>query len=387
MSRPDASDSPRPGLSHRRKILYASIPSVLIFGLAYAGNLIYRAHPIYDYLKDPKQGFLSRVYESNPKLGGVPAPNVRSGQLMRIGEPVPIRHDERGFRIPDSGPVGLDRSRTLMFFGCSHTYGQGVLAEETFANLAAEALDARPVNAGVCGAGLSYMLGRAKETVPQVKPDIIVVQYSPWLVDRSVIRFAPSRFRKNAVTYFTETADGLELVPPVFFGYSASFDKIAHTPRGAGDYCRFLFGSAMPALIHDDLSMTGFHLRRLFGQIPPIVTDKKRVEAATYAQFAEIAEAHGAQMVVLVLGWQLLRVPMPSDVVPAGIPIVHGHDAMIKVAEESPDPVRLSLRYGRHFYQVRGDPPEVVDMGHPNDKAHAVIADTLVKGIQATEAQ
>jgi hypothetical protein len=380
-ARNDRKSGTDPRFSRKKFAMFASVPVLVLAGLVYAGSLIYRAHPLYARLKKPSHGTQDPLHKRHDTLGSVPISNIESAQLFPHGEPMPLRHDAHGFRIPISPLPEKSSEQTIMFLGCSHTYGQGVPAKETFAYLTAEALNARCMNAGVCGWGLAQIWGRAEELIPQFKPDIIVVQYSPWLTDRAVIRFAPNFFQRLPVPFFSNSAGELVLNSPVF-GYAESgFGDFRLSAAGGGDFLRFLF-NAGPTLFHDDAQMLSYHLRRWAGRIPQIETDRRAIEAATYSRIAEIARANDAQMIVLVLGWQLMRVPLPVDVVPAGIPIVQGHDAMIE-ALPSDTPVSLSLLYGRHYFQFRGDPPEVVDSGHPNDRAHAVIADALVSAIQA----
>ena len=94
----------------------------------------------------------------------------------------PVRFDKRGFRIPATGQEPADRTGSrLLYLGDSFTHGYGVTAEETFAYRTAKQLGASVMNAGVAGWGLAQMVMRARQTIPSIKPDKVIVQYSTWL--------------------------------------------------------------------------------------------------------------------------------------------------------------------------------------------------------------
>ena len=56
--------------------------------------------------------------------------------------------------------------------------------------------DANGINAGVPSWGLGHMVLLAREVVPRIKPDILVVQYSEWLVDRALSFYMPTFWAK-----------------------------------------------------------------------------------------------------------------------------------------------------------------------------------------------
>ena len=367
--------------SRKKMAVFASIPCFLLGLILYAGSLVYRAEPVYKRLKTPSNSARGTMVMPHSLLGSVPLPNSQGEQLFPHGPPLPLRLDQNGFRIPATGSVSIPDAPALMTVGCSHTFGHGVPAADTFPHLAGKALAMNVYNAGVRGWGLARMLGYAREIVPAFKPEILVVQYSPWLADRATTGLAPNYFQKFPIPYFTDRAGNLELVPPAFTVAQTKFSRFRDTDRDGGDFMRFLLGEAGPCLVHDDLSMLGYRLRHMAGRIPKMETDKRKVEKAVYAEFAEIAKTHGTRMYVLVLGWQLDRVKLPDGLVPAGVPIIHAHNAMID-ALPTDVPVSQSLLYGRHYFQFRGDSPQIVDSGHPNDQAHAVIAEALVEAIR-----
>jgi hypothetical protein len=90
----------------------------------------------------------------------------------------------------------------VLALGCSFTYGAATNAENTYPYLVGQRLAGTTRNAGVSSYGLSQMMILAKRLVPAYKPDYLLVQYSPWLVDRSKRRLRRRTLEKFQTRIF-----------------------------------------------------------------------------------------------------------------------------------------------------------------------------------------
>jgi len=161
-----------------------------------------------------------------------------------------MRYDKDGFRIPVEGNTTLSNPHPLVLtLGGSFTYGDATYAEDTYPHLIARYLGGTTRNAGRCGYGISQMMILAKRLVPTHKPDYLIVQYSPWLIDRARNPFAPTHFGKTPTPFFYGK-DELEVHPPVFATKNRDIplDRYRGSPKDAIDFVSFLWNVGVPSL-------------------------------------------------------------------------------------------------------------------------------------------
>lgn len=341
------------------------------------------ALPLYNYIKDGDQNgktWRGTFYQADAELGFSPIPGAQGAQLLPPGLEIPVRLDQDGFRIPISDPsrsFAAEPRRPIVFtLGCSFTWGVATLAEETYAHTVGELLGGTTRNAGVNGRSLSQMLLFARKFVPTIKPDYLIVQYSPWLAERARGPFAPTMFGKIPHPYFYgETEPALN--PPVFRAKTLDlpWERYKTTPRSVADFISFLSHTALPLAIHDGINMLVFRVKRGSGALPAPTTDSAAVERVVYREIAEIGKANGAKLVMVVLGVGAEPVKVPDEI---------GRDYLIVDANatlisrlSSPDRQHWIKQYA-HW---RGDPPMVVDF-HPNPQAHRIIAKEIVSKLK-----
>ena len=191
----------------RRPVFLAFLVLLNIFiGAAlYFTTVVWRSALVHD----ERVRWIGTVYHADPNYGYYPTSNALAYQSLERGKWIPVQFDESGFRIPHTGPKLADRTGLrLLFLGDSFTHGYGVTAEESFAYRTAKQLGASLMNAGVSGWGLAQMVMRARQTIPSMKPDKVVVQYSTWLPARSMKIYIPRTFGNTATPYFYESGDG-----------------------------------------------------------------------------------------------------------------------------------------------------------------------------------
>src|SRR5262249_38650613 len=141
----------------------------------------------------------------------------------------------------------------ILTLGCSFTFGDACPAEETFAFRLQSELAATVLNAGKCSYGMAQMVLLARDLIPRHKTHMVVVQYSPWLIDRSMACYLPSYYGVMPGPYFYGHDGRLEIASPVFAWVPNDFSHYRETPKSPGEFVSFAAGNAIPLKLHDDV--------------------------------------------------------------------------------------------------------------------------------------
>lgn len=363
-----------------KKKLLIAFTSLVFFGLlAYGVRLVMRTRELYSAAKSGFRGWNGRVHESDPEMGLRVIPGARAGETFPTGPDVPTRISREGFRIPVDADEDAPKKHPLVLaLGCSWTFGAACVAEDTFSYLTADALHGTALNAGLCSGGSAQMLVIARRVIPQYKPEIVLVQYSPWLMERSQRDFAPTYMGRIPTATFVETDHGVELEPPLFgtLAFDLPIAEYKSTPRGFLDFLGFEFRVGAPLLVHDDLNERWIELKRFFGA--PKHASAEAIEALVYPELKRLCDANGARMVIVAVDAGALNEEWHESALIAGlgVPIAHGTQRM---RESLPNLNRKT--YVEAYQHMRGDPPVVVD-SHPNPRAHRVIADAILEALR-----
>lgn len=380
---------PRPQLTTRKKILFSGVLTGLVVTLLYGGSLVWRSAVLYHQLRSGSYGWQGKAHLGDPLLGHVAAPQSKAFQLLPSSEPVPTFFDEHGFRVPAKAsgrrqPAGFSEEDTasvpprILFLGCSHTYGYGCRAEETFAQRSADALGAVCLNAGVSGYGLAQMLVQAKMLIPRYEPDYVVVQYSPWLVERSTQFYSPSNFGKVPCPYFAVNEEGKPYVRrPLFESilFDLPVDRYRRSPGGVGNAASFLLHVGAPMLLHDDYHAVASALNRALGVTPPPLTDHRRIVDYAYGEIATLCRRHGSSMVIVDMPFGVETTDPELFASLPEVPVVDAHRELLERLPEETD-----AAFKRAYCHWRGEPPVCVDY-HPNAKEHRIIAGTITRSL------
>lgn len=365
-------------LSLLKKLLFSTclllIPLLIAYGLTGA----YRAQALYSYAKGQSRGWRNPVYRSDPKLGWVPVPGARSAHTFPVGPDIPMQFDSEGFRVP-IGEQRANRSRPLILaLGCSFTYGDACLAEDTFPHKVAQALGGTELNAGVCSYGLAQMMLLAERLVPQYSPDYVLIQYSPWLFDRAVVHLAPIRFSYACNPFFADTpAGGVEICPPVFSTCDIDLSQWRASQRGPLDFSSFFLRRALPLFVHNDVSILSYRARRAMGFIKKPTRNRGEVLRFVYGRIRDLCSQNGSLPLIVILGDSPAEVSIPNEIRELGMPIINAHASLISSLPEPTDNA-----YSRAYAHFNGSPPICVD-GHPNPRAHTLIAESIIYHIRA----
>lgn len=153
---------------------------------------LWRSPTGYDltYLADPARGFWPRPSHRfvRPIADGTPE-----------GRAVPSHTDRRGLRGADR-PDPPEGALRVLVVGDSMTFGEGVLDDEAFPAVLeqglAGALAPRPArvwNAGVVSYGPIEELATVEALVPELRPDVVLWQFTPANDPSDVLRWRPGR--------------------------------------------------------------------------------------------------------------------------------------------------------------------------------------------------
>jgi hypothetical protein len=366
--------------SGKKKVVFyvitLSLP-VIFFCILYLGFVTYRASHLYNYVKTNQLGVSGRAFQPDVELGFVHVPNARSEEVFPIGPYVPFRFDGNGFRIPVEDSVPFLRHPIILTLGCSFTEGAATEAKDTYPYLVGHDLGGTSLNAAVSAYGLSQMVILARRVVPPHKPDFLVVQYSPWLVDRALSPFAPTFYGRFPSPYFYED-NGMKIQTPVFQSIvmDLPIDKYRYKARSLLDFASFWWNVELPMSVHDHYNMIFYQFRRSLGSFPKPTGDREKVIRYAYGEFAKIAEESHAKLIIVVLGNTYRPVQIPYSLFPPGVTVVDAHSAMLKNL-----PVVNDESYAAEYHHWRGSPTVDVD-AHPNERAHKIIAEEIVKTIR-----
>jgi hypothetical protein len=370
-------------LSLKKKLIFSAILTVVVSTALYSILLAVRTVGLYRAIKDNDGGWRGRLFTVDPVLGFAPVPGARGAQVFPTGQDVPVRFDDDGFRIPDSGTgtaaVGTPRA---LAFGCSFTFGAACRAEDTYPAYLSQILGFRCLNAGVPSYGLSQIVIRARNLIPKYKPDYVLVQCSPWLVERSQTCYAPSHHGKTPNPYFVESSGGgVAIHPPVFTEVVTELPISAYRDSAGGveDFASFLFRVGLPLYLHDDFHSLMHLGKRLVALSPAPGADGQKIVDEAYGELAQIcAENHARLIIVILRPWTHTDDPYSLSRIP-NAQIIDAHAALMR---------RLSIasveEYAKDYCHCRGNPPVLIDP-HPNAHAHWLIAEEIAPVIRKME--
>ena len=221
---------------------------------AYAFTLVYRSTQVYGFLKSDHRGLRGHLHRYDPDLGYSALPGASGFELLPGGAPQPVSYDQEGLRVPLGQETRVPRKRPFVLtLGCSFTFGDATLAEDTYAEVSAAASTAPRSHAGKGRLRPGQMLILARRLIPRYQPDVVVIQFSPWLARRAMSGFANVTFGVAPVPYLTQDTDGrVTVVPPIFRARRCSTcpsPTLDRPDRGPGEFLSFLFEAGAPLFV------------------------------------------------------------------------------------------------------------------------------------------
>jgi hypothetical protein len=366
----------------RLTISYLLYLVVLLTIFGYGGRVVIRSWSFYQFAtNDHRRGWRGRATIPDPQLGLKARPNARAAEIFPVGSDIPMRFDHWGFRVPvDSPERALPLPKPVwLFLGCSFTYGAACTAEDTYPFQLERLSGGTALNAAACSYGLAQMMQQAETLIPEFKPDYVIVQYSPWLVNRAVSGFAPTYYGRCPTPYFYDAAGSVKLHPPLFDWKTVTLPVeryLGQKPTAAG-FVNFLFAVGLSQAWHDDWNMLGVGVGQFFGVIPHKTNNRMAVVNIVYNHIADIARRQGVGMVVVRLTGGAKDGGDAEWAEISKLP-----DAMMVDAEATLlDSLKhLGDDYAHAYKHWRGEPPTLVD-SHPNPRAHRIIAGAIWQAV------
>lgn len=361
---------------------YLAFTLTLGAAAAYAVTLVYRSRQVYAFLKSDHRGFRGRLNRYDPEVGYAAVPGSSGFQLLQHGAPVPVSYDQEGLRVPSGQETRVPHKRPFVLtLGCSFTFGDATLAEDTYAEVLANRLDGTALNAGKSGYGLAQMLILARRLIPRYQPDVVVIQSSPWLARRAMSPFANVTFGVAPVPYLAQDTDGRVIViPPTFRAtlFDLPFATFDRPNRGPAEFLSFFLKAGAPLFVHDDLETLRYRARRRAGRLPVPAPDPERLNRAVYGEIVRLARENGARPIIVRLSHPLETHYQPMKELSAEALLVNAQASLDAHAADYED-------YQRQFSHWGGSPAVLIDP-HPNAQAHQIIARQIAKALQRSDA-
>lgn len=363
-----------------RKILFPALLALfcfLLMAVFYGGFVVVRGLDMYADVKGSGQGYIGNLYDTDPVLGYVNAARADGFNAIPLGAPIPTHHDDEGLVAPFGVGHAFQGKKhpRLLFLGCSFTYGAMVAADDSYPYKTAVRVQGEAVNAAVPGYGLAQMVLQARSLIPKYKPDFVIVQYSPWLVERAVKPFAPA-YNQLIVPVPYYAGNGVPAIaPPAFRALTLSLDYYRTSSPGPGDKLSFLWNIALPKYLHDDIRLNGFRLKQALGLAKKPSRNPVGLVREAYAEMASVAARNHARMIIMIIMVIGTDTPLyvPEGLFPPEAVVVNGQRALLDHL-----PVADSDSYIRSYWHWRGNPPRPVDW-HPNARAHELLANALAQ--------
>ena len=359
---------------------------VLLVAMVAVGFVAYiksKTDQFYEAIKEPSRGWYGAVHVADPHLGYAPNPGVQGYHTFQDSTFLPMKWNEEGFRVPVDAPLpGNDQSPLILFLGCSFTYGDAVPAEAAFAHQVADSLGYRYINAGVCGYGLAHMYLRGQELIEKYQPDYVVLQHSPWLIDRGVRQYAPSYHTVVTSPYLTLAEGQLQAHDPPFMPavYRLPVDEYKYAERGYGDYLSFAWRVGYPIGFYEFFHQywTAFRIKLGMAAAPNEGKDSE-IERQAYAALVLAIEKQGGTPILLSLSNNKNKGPATRALAQAvGVSRVANADSVLTAALADSSEENYARAY-QHWRVIDGVEQKID--GHPNARAHTLIAQSLIDTI------
>ncbi len=350
---------------------------------------------LYDYYKQ-NIGILGNVFMADDTLGHRGVPNGSGMSTFPLENnliQVPIQLNEEGFRIP-TNKKSVDSDTLMMFLGCSFTWGDYSLAEENYSSQATNLLKIRALNCGVDAYGLAQILLLAERKIEKYRPQILSIQYSPWLADRARFMFFPSAHGVMPFPFIAKNEKSEFYVHEPFFRsslYNPEYKYFKTSPKTLSDKISFFFKVGFPVAILDSWKRSIAQWKMYVGLLPMSEPDNQQIEKFVYERIYGLCKKYKVKMVVLNIGGfgysdeqrmsnHYDRKHFQETMSPELVKNVTFIDADSVLRKG----ILPKENYSKYVQWGKISPTDsIIYDNHPNPMAHKIIANTLVEGMKS----
>ena len=352
---------------------------------------------LYTYYKK-NIGILGNVFTADDTLGHRGVPNGYGLSVYPLQDRqinIPILLNNEGFRIP-AKTQNADSDTLMMFLGCSFTWGDYSLAEDNYSSQAINLLKYKSLNCGTDAYGLAQMLILAERKIPQHRPKVVSIQYSPWLADRARFMFFPSAHGVMPFPFVTKNKEAKFYIHAPFFRsslYNLDYKYYKMSPVSFADKFSFFFKVGFPVAILDSWKQRFAQLKMNVGILPTAESDNQKIEKYVYERIYELCKQNGARMVVLNIGGfgysdeerisnhydrKHFQETMNSELI-KNVTFVDA-DSVLRAG------IKPKENYSKYVQWAKVSKTDsIIYDNHPNPMAHKIIANTLVEKMKKTK--
>lgn len=317
------------------------------------------------------------LYERDSLLGYRMRPNNLSSLVYDLKEPVSVKTDPNGFRVAQTTDLFSNANKPvdLLFLGCSFTFGSACKAEETFPFIVAQRSGMNYINAGVGGYGLAQMLLQAKQLIPKIKPRYVVIQRSPWLIERSVTEFAPSRGGYLLPTpFFVDDENSFRVEAPVYQSQINELFPDEDRKKFKGKFLRYYFNKGFSYFWIQQSEIIRTRIKNVLGHKKKPTDKEQEAELFAYSEIMKLAKAHNVEVILLHLNNGPITFKEKLPITEYSYNIANADSAMRQrmSSNNEQEYVRMFGHWGK-----KGNDSIFID-GHPNPLAHELIAASIL---------
>lgn len=321
-----------------------------------------------------------QVYLQDDSLGYKMKPNTNAFQIYSNMNPIPVVTNQDGFRVPgffDTLSV-LKTKTDLLFLGCSFTYGSACKAEDTFPYVVAKEKKLNYINAGVGGYGLAQMYLLSQKLIFTYKPKYVIIQYSPWLLERSVNEFAPTRGGYLLpAPYFAKKNNSLELQLPVFKSYVNTLNPLRDREIYHNDFIAYYFKKGIIYFTREQIQIILLRIKNLLSVKQRPAKEKAEVELFAYKEMFEKAKQNNSKIILCKIAGPQFSENFKTLLKEYNVSLADAKSLLYSnLGSDSEEKYKIKYNHWGH----KGNDSVFID-GHPNTLAHKIIASSILKEI------
>lgn len=322
-----------------------------------------------------------QVFILDDSLGYKMKSNTNAFQIYNKMNPIPAIINQKGFRVRNIyDSLSVLKSKTeLLFLGCSFTYGSACKAEDTFPYVVASNTKLHYINAGVGGYGLAQMYLLSEKLIPSFKPKYVVIQYSPWLLERSVNEFSPTRGGYLLpAPYFSKKNNSFHLELPVFKSYANRLYPIEDRKIFQNNFFKYYFNKGLVYFSREQFQIIHLRLKNLLAIKQPPTKERNAVEWYAYKEIFEKAKQNGAKIILCKIAGESFTNSFKKLLLDYNVSIADAKAALYKNLGSGSEEI-YTKKY--NHWRINGEDSIFID-GHPNALAHKIIAASIIHEIE-----